>query len=104
MDVAARLSQADPALFQATRHKVVQLDTPDEIGVYTMVGGNNGPAGGEGMVVKPMAFIATAKRGLVQPAMKCRGIVHSAGEHRTSAKPRPLHQAISGASGVCAGS
>ena len=26
------------------------------------------------MVVKPMAFITTAKRGLVQPAMKCRGI------------------------------
>ena len=25
------------------------------------------------MVVKPMGFIATRKRGLVQPAMKCRG-------------------------------
>ena len=29
--------------------------------------------GGEGMVVKPMDFIATGKRGMVQPAMKCRG-------------------------------
>jgi protein phosphatase len=29
--------------------------------------------GGEGMVVKPLDFIATGKRGLVQPAMKCRG-------------------------------
>ena len=30
-------------------------------------------AAGEGMVVKPTNFIATGKRGLVQPAMKCRG-------------------------------
>ena len=73
MDVAARLSQADPALFQVTRHKVVQLDTPDEIGA-TRWWEEITASGGEGMVVKPMAFIATAKRGLVQPAMKCRGI------------------------------
>ncbi len=30
-------------------------------------------AGGEGMVVKPMSFIAQGPRGMVQPAMKCRG-------------------------------
>ena len=30
-------------------------------------------AGGEGMVVKPMSFIASGSRGLVQPAVKCRG-------------------------------
>jgi protein phosphatase len=29
--------------------------------------------GGEGMVVKPMEFIARGKRGLIQPAVKCRG-------------------------------
>jgi protein phosphatase len=29
--------------------------------------------GGEGMVVKPLEFVATGKRGLVQPAVKCRG-------------------------------
>jgi protein phosphatase len=29
--------------------------------------------GGEGMVVKPLAFIARGRRGLVQPAVKCRG-------------------------------
>jgi len=29
--------------------------------------------GGEGMVVKPMEFIARNQRGLVQPAVKCRG-------------------------------
>ncbi len=73
MDVAARLCQTDPALFQATKHKVVHLDAPDEIEAtrwWEELTGN----GGEGMVVKPMAFIATGKRGLLQPAMKCRGI------------------------------
>ena len=29
--------------------------------------------GGEGIVVKPLDFIAWGRRGLVQPAMKCRG-------------------------------
>ena len=29
--------------------------------------------GGEGMVVKPLDFIAKNRRGLVQPAVKCRG-------------------------------
>ena len=29
--------------------------------------------GGEGMVVKPLDFIAKGKKGLVQPAVKCRG-------------------------------
>ena len=29
--------------------------------------------GGEGMVVKPLDFIARSRRGLVQPAVKCRG-------------------------------
>jgi hypothetical protein len=29
--------------------------------------------GGEGMVVKPLEFIAQSRRGLVQPAVKCRG-------------------------------
>ena len=29
--------------------------------------------GGEGMVVKPLDFLAHGRRGLVQPALKCRG-------------------------------
>jgi protein phosphatase len=29
--------------------------------------------GGEGMVVKPLEFVARSRRGLVQPAVKCRG-------------------------------
>ena len=29
--------------------------------------------GGEGMVVKPLEFVARDQRGLIQPAVKCRG-------------------------------
>lgn len=29
--------------------------------------------GGEGMVVKPLSFVARGRRGLIQPAVKCRG-------------------------------
>ena len=29
--------------------------------------------GGEGMVIKPIDFIAKGRRGIVQPAIKCRG-------------------------------
>src|SRR5437016_4305493 len=30
-------------------------------------------SGGEGMVVKPLKYVVRAKKGLVQPAVKCRG-------------------------------
>jgi protein phosphatase len=30
-------------------------------------------AGGEGMVIKPLGFIEHGQRGIVQPALKCRG-------------------------------
>jgi protein phosphatase len=72
MNIAERLCQAGPALFRATRHKVARLNGPDEIEA-TRWWEELTRNGGEGMVVKPLAFIATGKRGLAQPAVKCRG-------------------------------
>ena len=72
MDMAERLCRADPGLFQATRHQVVDLNAPDELEAIRWWDELTGK-GGEGMVVKPMDFITTGKRGMVQPAMKCRG-------------------------------
>ena len=72
LDMAARLRQADGELFRATGHKTVNLDSEDEADAIRwweeLTAG-----GGEGMVVKPLEFVATGRRGLVQPAMKCRG-------------------------------
>ena len=72
LDIAARLRQADDELFRETGHKAVELNSwaeDDAIQWWEELTG----AGGEGMVVKPMSFITTGKRGLAQPAMKCRG-------------------------------
>ena len=72
MNVAARLHEAGPELFRNTQHKVVRMGTSDESDAASwweeLTDG-----GGEGMVVKPMDFVSKGKRGLVQPAMKCRG-------------------------------
>ncbi len=55
--------------------------------------------GGEGMVVKPLAFVGTGRRGLIQPAVKCRGseylrIIYgpeyTAPEHLTRLRSRSL--------------
>ena len=72
LDMAARLRQADPELFRETDHRVVNLGSGDEDDAVRWWEELT-TAGGEGMVVKPTDFVANGKRGLVQPAMKCRG-------------------------------
>ena len=72
MNVAARLHEAGPEFFRSTRHKVVRLDTSDE-SEATSWWEELTDAGGEGMVVKLIDFVSKGRRGLVQPAMKCRG-------------------------------
>ena len=61
------------APLQATARRVVALDDPDSvaggIGWWEELTGR----GGEGMVVKPLQFVARGRRGIVQPALKCRG-------------------------------
>ncbi len=73
MKVLTRLCNGDPALLFATTHRVVDLS--DEAGVTAAMAWweELTAAGGEGMVVKPLDFVARGKRGLVQPALKCRG-------------------------------
>lgn len=62
----------EPVLF-TTAHRVAALgDKSSVAGAIAWWEGLTG-RGGEGMVVKPMSFVARSKRGLVQPAVKCRG-------------------------------
>ena len=67
------LTKADPALFQSTQSKAVDLNHPssvtDAIRWWEELTAN----GGEGMVVKPEHFLIKGERGLIQPAVKCRG-------------------------------
>jgi protein phosphatase len=73
MEMLARLCRADERLLLATAHKTIELTDPasqaEGIEWWEELTGR----GGEGMVVKPLEFIIKGRRGLVQPAVKCRG-------------------------------
>ena len=73
METIARLCTADSEILFATPFKVVDLqdeaNTSDAVAWWTEMTAQ----GREGMVVKPLNFIAEGKRGITQPAMKCRG-------------------------------
>jgi len=73
VDTLAAVCRADPELLLATTYKVVDVTDPAGVaeGVewWTALTGR----GGEGMVVKPLDFLLRGKRGLAQPAVKCRG-------------------------------
>jgi len=73
MTTLARLTSDTEPMIVATPHLLVDLDDPASeaaaIGWWEELTGR----GGEGMVIKPLQFVASGKRGMVQPAVKCRG-------------------------------
>jgi protein phosphatase len=75
METLAELARADAGsgLILATRHRVVDLADPASEAEATRWWEEMTAAGGEGMVVKPLAFVARGRRGIAQPALKCRG-------------------------------
>jgi hypothetical protein len=73
LDLAARLRNADPELFAETRNLVVDTTDEESVAAGTAWWEDLTTAGGEGMVVKPLANLVRAKRGLVQPGVKVRG-------------------------------
>jgi protein phosphatase len=73
METLAKLCKADPALLLATPFWSVKLDDPAATADIIRWWEDMTAKGGEGMVVKPADFIVHGKRGLLQPAIKCRG-------------------------------
>jgi protein phosphatase len=73
METLKRLADIDPGWLTATPYRTVETNSDDQmasaIDWWTQL--TNG--GGEGIVVKPLGFISRGKRGLLQPAIKCRG-------------------------------
>ena len=57
----------------ATAYRVVDLADRESESAATAWWTELTESGGEGAVVKPLAFVATGSRGLLQPAVKCRG-------------------------------
>jgi protein phosphatase len=67
------LARLAGGIIMATPHRIVEVtDAASEAGAIQWWEELTG-RGGEGMVVKPLEFIARGKRGLIQPAIKCRG-------------------------------
>lgn len=73
METLARLASPDNPVLMATPFKVVDLADPTSEGEATAWWCDLTGRGGEGMVVKPLEFIAKGPHGLVQPAVKVRG-------------------------------
>src|SRR5262249_38078815 len=73
MEKLKELCQAGPELMLATPYRVVDLTDPADVEEGTRWWEGLTGRGGEGMVVKPFDFVVTGRRGLVQPAVKCRG-------------------------------
>ncbi len=73
METIHKLCAADEALLLATDHKIITLTDEASVDEGTSWWLELTKKGGEGMVVKPLDFIVRGPRGLVQPAIKCRG-------------------------------
>ena len=73
MEALAGICRQDLRLLLATPYKVINVTDPvsqaEGVGWWMELTAR----GGEGMVVKPFDFIARGRRGLEQPAVKCRG-------------------------------
>jgi protein phosphatase len=73
MEQAAILETANSELLMATNYKIIDLNDPSSEAEATHWWEEMTSKGGEGMVVKPLEFIVKGKRGILQPAVKCRG-------------------------------
>jgi protein phosphatase len=73
MDTLARVCAADPQVLLATPYRVVDVTDEDSQAQAIRWWEELTERGGEGMVVKPFDFVARGRRGLAQPAVKCRG-------------------------------
>ncbi|HEU0054337.1 MAG TPA: hypothetical protein VFQ39_14215, partial [Longimicrobium sp.] len=73
LETIARVREASSRLLYPTRYRVVDVTDPAAVDEAVGWWEEMTSAGGEGMVVKPLEFVARGRRGLAQPAVKCRG-------------------------------
>ena len=73
METLAKICGADRNLMLATPYKIIDLSDDGSVRSGIEWWESLTANGGEGMVVKPRNFVARGKRGLIQPALKCRG-------------------------------
>jgi protein phosphatase len=69
----ADVCAADPRLLRNTRFRVADLTDPSSDREIAEWWEELTDEGGDGIVVKPLEWLARGRRNLVQPALKCRG-------------------------------
>jgi protein phosphatase len=73
MEKLAQVCAAGDGLLLTTPYRMVDVTDPESQAAGVRWWEQLTAEGGEGMVVKPLDFVARGRRGLVQPAVKCRG-------------------------------
>lgn len=73
METLAKVCRADEEVLLATPYKRVDVTSGDDQAAGIAWWEELTARGGEGMVIKPRTFVSKGQRGLVQPAVKCRG-------------------------------
>ncbi len=73
MEKLAEVCKASDGLLLATSYRQVDVTDTASVEEATQWWEELTGRGGEGMVVKPLDFIVRGRRGLTQPAVKCRG-------------------------------
>src|SRR5712691_9569518 len=73
MEKLAEVCNASDGLLLATLYKQVDVTDTESVEAATSWWTELTSRGGEGMVIKPFDFVVRGRRGLVQPAVKCRG-------------------------------
>ncbi|MEM6779566.1 MAG: polynucleotide kinase-phosphatase [Planctomycetota bacterium] len=73
MDTIARIAEGDPTLIVSTRTREVNTGNRESVRSAIEWWLEMTESGGEGMVVKPADYLTRGKKGLTQPAIKCRG-------------------------------
>lgn len=73
METIAKLCSEGDRVLMLTPHRVVDVTDPESKTKATRWWEELTSRGGEGMVVKPLTFVARGRRGSTQPAVKCRG-------------------------------
>lgn len=78
METLSRLHKAEVgasmgSLIQPTQYQIIDVTDESSVAAGVAWWTELTRSGGEGMVVKPLDFIVSGKRGLIQPAVKVRG-------------------------------
>lgn len=73
METLTKICQQDQKVLFMTNYKVVDLTDMENQTAATQWWEQLTEKGGEGIVMKPFDFVSKSSKGLIQPALKCRG-------------------------------